>query len=57
MLRVVLVTGGAGCIESNLVRALLKADPEKTIVIDDLSTACEWNLLGVKELGGKSPSR
>jgi nucleoside-diphosphate-sugar epimerase len=39
-----LVTGGAGCIGSNLIGTLLKADPEKIVVIDDLSTACEWNL-------------
>jgi len=25
----VLVTGGAGCIGSNVIRTLLKADPEK----------------------------
>jgi len=40
----ILITGGAGCIGSNLIRALLKADPEKIVVIDDLSAACEWNL-------------
>ncbi|MCD6515571.1 MAG: NAD-dependent epimerase/dehydratase family protein [Candidatus Odinarchaeota archaeon] len=40
----ILVTGGAGCIGSNLVRTLLKAEPEKIIVIDDLSASYEWNL-------------
>jgi len=42
--RCVLVTGGAGCIGSNLIRTLLKADPEKIVVVDDLSAAYEWNL-------------
>ncbi|RLI41291.1 nucleotide sugar epimerase [Candidatus Bathyarchaeota archaeon] len=40
----ILITGGAGCIGSNLVRTLLKAEPEKIIVIDDLSASYEWNL-------------
>jgi len=40
----ILVTGGAGCIGSNLIRTLLKAEPEKIIVIDDLSASFEWNL-------------
>ena len=40
----VLVTGGAGCIGSNLVRALLEADPERVVVVDDLSASYEWNL-------------
>lgn len=40
----ILVTGGAGCIGSNLIRALLKAEPERIIVIDDLSASSEWNL-------------
>ena len=40
----ILVTGGAGCIGSNLVKTLLRAEPEKIIVIDDLSASYEWNL-------------
>ena len=40
----ILITGGSGCIGSNLVRTLLKAEPERIVVIDDLSASCEWNL-------------
>src|SRR5579872_7221525 len=40
----VLVTGGAGCIGSNLVRALLRTKVDEIAVIDDLSSAREWNL-------------
>ena len=40
----ILVTGGAGAIGSNLVKTLLKADPELVIVIDDLSSGHLWNL-------------
>jgi nucleoside-diphosphate-sugar epimerase len=40
----VLITGGAGCIGSNLAKALLKADPERIVVIDDLSASFEWNI-------------
>jgi len=39
-----LVTGGAGCIGSNLVRALIDLNIEKVIVLDDLSAAYQWNL-------------
>jgi UDP-glucose 4-epimerase len=39
----VLVTGGAGCIGSNLCKALIKAEA-KVIVLDDLSSAYEWNI-------------
>jgi UDP-glucose 4-epimerase len=40
----ILITGGAGCIGSNLTKALLEADPEKIVVLDDLSAAYEWNI-------------
>ena len=41
--RVVLVTGGAGAIGSNLTRALAGAGA-KVIVLDDLSSAERWNV-------------
>jgi nucleoside-diphosphate-sugar epimerase len=40
----VLVTGGCGCIGSSLIKAFLKAESEKIVVIDDLSASYEWNL-------------
>jgi UDP-glucose 4-epimerase len=40
----VLITGGAGCIGSNLTRALVEAEPSKIIVLDDLSAAEKWNI-------------
>jgi UDP-glucose 4-epimerase len=40
----VLITGGAGCIGSNLTRALIKADAKSIIVLDDLSAAEKWNI-------------
>ena len=42
--KVILVTGGAGCIGSNLIGFLLKANPKKIVVIDDFSASYEWNL-------------
>ena len=39
-----LVTGGTGCIGSNLTRALLKANAKRIIVIDDLSSSKKWNI-------------
>ena len=40
----ILITGGCGCIGSNLIRVLLRAEPERIVVIDDLSASYEWNL-------------
>ena len=40
----VLVTGGAGCIGSNLCRALLDAGAARVVALDDLSAAERWNL-------------
>ena len=38
----ILITGGAGCIGSNLTRTLLRAEPEKIVIIDDLSSGHRW---------------
>ncbi len=40
----ILITGGAGCIGSNLARALIKAEAAKIIILDDLSSAEKWNI-------------
>ncbi len=40
----ILITGGAGCIGSNLAKALVKAEAAKIIVLDDLSAAERWNI-------------
>lgn len=40
----VVVTGGAGCIGSNLVAALIRIGASKIVVLDDLSSSFQWNL-------------
>jgi len=42
--KIVLVTGGAGAIGSNLTHALAEAGARKVIVLDDLSSAERWNV-------------
>lgn len=42
--KVILVTGGAGAIGSNLVRKLATLRPKSIIVLDDLSASEMWNL-------------
>ncbi|NLK26230.1 MAG: NAD-dependent epimerase/dehydratase family protein [Euryarchaeota archaeon] len=42
--KTILVTGGAGCIGSNLVRRLSELGARKVIILDDLSSAYEWNI-------------
>ena len=42
--KTVLVTGGAGCIGSNLTRALIRVEAAKIVVLDDLSAAERWNI-------------
>lgn len=41
---VILVTGGAGAIGSNLVRALSNLNARLVIVLDDFSAAYDWNV-------------
>jgi len=40
----VLVTGGAGCVGSNLSRKLAELNAEKVIILDNLSSAYKWNI-------------
>ncbi len=42
--KTVLVTGGAGCVGSNLVKALINAESGSIVILDDLSSAYEWNI-------------
>ena len=42
--KVVLVTGGAGAVGSNLVKALSDLETKKIIILDDLSSSYEWNI-------------
>ena len=48
--KVVLVTGGAGCIGTNLSRKLAELGAEKVIILDDLSSAYEWNIPRAKNI-------
>lgn len=40
----ILITGGAGCVGSNLTTALIKAEAARIIILDDLSAAEKWNI-------------
>jgi len=42
--KVVLVTGGAGCIGSNLSKKISELSAKKVLILDDLSSAYEWNV-------------
>lgn len=42
--KTILVTGGAGAIGSNLVKKLNDHEPEKIIILDDLSSSYTWNI-------------
>ena len=42
--KIILVTGGAGCIGSNLSKKLSDLNASKVIILDNLSSAYEWNI-------------
>jgi nucleoside-diphosphate-sugar epimerase len=42
--KTILITGGAGAIGSNLTRAIAELNARLVIVLDDLSSAYEWNI-------------
>lgn len=42
--KVVLITGGAGAIGSNLTRAVAELQAKTVVVLDDLSASYEWNI-------------
>lgn len=42
--KTVLVTGGAGAIGGNLIRALNDLDTKQIIILDNLSSSYEWNI-------------
>ncbi|MDR0900072.1 MAG: NAD-dependent epimerase/dehydratase family protein [Methanobrevibacter sp.] len=42
--KTVLVTGGAGCVGSNLSRKIAELGAEKVIILDNMSSAYEWNI-------------
>ncbi len=42
--KIVLVTGGAGCVGSNLSKKLANLGVKKVIILDNLSSAYEWNI-------------
>ena len=42
--KTILVTGGAGCVGSNLTRKLAELGAEKVIILDNMSSAYEWNV-------------
>ncbi len=43
--KTVLVTGGAGAIGGNLVRALLEAETKRVVILDNLSSSYTWNVV------------
>ena len=48
--KIILVTGGAGCIGTNLCRKLVEMGAKKVIILDDLSSAYEWNIPNAKSI-------
>jgi UDP-glucose 4-epimerase len=48
--KTILVTGGAGAIGGNLCRRLSELNAKKVIILDDLSSAYEWNVAKGKNI-------
>jgi nucleoside-diphosphate-sugar epimerase len=48
--KTILVTGGAGCVGSNLVKMLSELKAKKVVILDDLSSAYEWNIPQAKNI-------
>ncbi len=48
--KTILVTGGAGCIGSNLCKKLSDLDAKNVIILDNLSSAYEWNIPSAKNI-------
>lgn len=48
--KTILVTGGAGAIGGNLCRKLSELNAKKVIILDDLSSAYEWNIPKAKDI-------
>jgi nucleoside-diphosphate-sugar epimerase len=42
--KTILITGGAGCVGSNLVKAFIKTEAVKIVILDDLSSSYAWNI-------------
>ena len=48
--KVVLITGGAGCVGSNLSRKISELNAKKVIILDNMSSAYEWNIPKAKNV-------
>jgi UDP-glucose 4-epimerase len=48
--KVVLITGGGGCVGSNLSRRISGLNAKKVIILDNLSSAYEWNIPKAKNV-------
>ncbi|HWQ20738.1 MAG TPA: NAD-dependent epimerase/dehydratase family protein, partial [Methanotrichaceae archaeon] len=48
--KTILVTGGAGAIGGNLCRKLSELNAKRVIILDDLSSAYEWNIPKAKNI-------
>jgi len=48
--KTILVTGGAGCIGSNLSKRLSELNAERIIILDNLSSSYEWNIPQAKNI-------